>query len=225
MPTSSNFQKRAQSDVQASTMGSSATQSVGTRQQGFPARTGPSTVVGGDFTATAVVVRPLAATLYIGQTLQLSATATTADGSAVADAIDAWESSDTDVATVSETGLVTVVGAGTCDITPSAGEIDAAVPCAITIVAALGELILADETLTFADDSSDTTAVTAKDQFGDSMTLPSGVTVASSDEGVATVAILTGTITVTGVAAGETTVTASKGSITSNACVVTVTAS
>jgi len=190
---------------------------------GFAARTGPSTVVGGDFTATAIVLDKAAATLYIGQTLQLHATATTADGTADATPIDTWDSSDDAVATVSDSGLVTVVGAGTCDIVAqiTVGTIESD-PCAITIVAVLGELILADATLSFSHSTTGTTTVTAKDQFANSMTLPSGVTVASSNEAKATVGIVEGTITVTGVAAGSTNVTASKSGITSNICAVTL---
>ncbi len=222
MPSSSNFQKRVQSDVQTSTLASSGVASQGSRLYGFPARVDQSTVTGGDFTVTGVVVRPVSATLYLGQTLQLAATATTTNGEALADAVDAWDSSDDDVATVSDSGLVTVVGAGTCDITPSSGATDAAVPCAITIVAVVGELTIADATLSFSHSTTGTTTVTALDQFGDSMALPAGTTVASSDVTKATVAILTGTITVTGVAAGTTNVTASYQGVTSNVCAVTL---
>lgn len=223
MPSSSVFQARVQSDVAASTMLSSGTDSVGTRLQGFAARTGPSTVTGGDFTVTAIVIDRAAATLYSGQTLQLNATATVADGTADATPIDTWASDTTACATVSATGLVTVVGAGTTNITAAitAGSITSSA-CVITVVAVLGQLIIADSTLSFAHTTTGTTTVTAKDQFGASMALPSGVAVASSNEAKATVGISTGTITVTGVAAGTTNVTASKSGITSNTCVVTL---
>src|SRR6185436_14268849 len=113
-------------------------------------------------------------TLYLGQTLQLNATATTADGNADPTPIDTWDSSDDAVATVTDAGLVTVVGAGTCNIVAqiTSGSIESAVPCAITVVAAVGELIIADSTLSFAHTTTGTTTVTAKDQFTNSMALP-----------------------------------------------------
>ncbi len=225
MPASSVFQARLFSDNQTSTLGASGTQSIGTRNYGFASRTGPSTVTGGDFTATAIVLDRLTATLTLGQTLQLHASATTADGTKDETPIDTWDSSDDAVATVTDAGLVEVVGVGTCEIVAqiTAGTLESD-PCVITVVAFVGELTLADETLTFASNSSDTTTVTAKDQFGVSMALPAGTTCASSDVTKATVGIVAGTITVTGVAAGVTNVTASYAGVTSNTCVVTVTA-
>ncbi len=225
MPSSTVFQARAFSAVQQSTMGASATFGPGSRELGFPARTDASTVQDGDFTVTAIVLDRYTATLALGQTLQLNASATTTDGTKDETPIDTWDSSDDAVATVTDAGLVEVVGAGTCEIVAqiTAGTIESD-PCVITVVAFVGELTIADSTLSFAFNSSDTTTVTAKDQFGDSMDLPVGTTVASSDVAKATVAIVAGTITVTGVAAGVTNVTASYAGVTSNVCVVTVTA-
>ncbi len=220
MPASSLFQARAFSDVATSTLGASGVES-GTRQQGFPSRTGPSTVQGGNFTATATVLDRSAATLYQGQTLQLTAHATTADGTMTEDAIDSWASSDATVATVSATGLVTVVKAGTTDITATSGGNQSSA-CAITIVAVVTALILTPNTRSFAHTTTSTTTVTATDQFTNAVAVPASTTCASSDETKATVAIVTGTITITGVAAGTASVTASYGSVTSNACVCTL---
>ena len=70
--------------------------------------------------ATAISVSPASVSLTaLGATNQLSATLTPSDAQ---DAI-LWESSDTDVCTVSSSGLVTSVGVGTCTITATAGTV------------------------------------------------------------------------------------------------------
>jgi len=61
----------------------------------------------------------------IGSTQQLTAT-TTPPGGAVT-----WASSDTSIATVSNTGLVTSVGYGSCTITASSGSVSAS--CAVAV--------------------------------------------------------------------------------------------
>jgi len=70
---------------------------------------------------SAVVVAPAVDTLVVGDTLRLSAEATDANGHAVAGAEFVWASSDTLVATVEATGLVTGVAAGVTEITATAG--------------------------------------------------------------------------------------------------------
>lgn len=64
-----------------------------------------------------------AATMVVGETVQLSATGTYSDASKqkLSTSI-VWESSDLDVATVSETGLVTAVALGTAMVTVTAEE-------------------------------------------------------------------------------------------------------
>ena len=67
----------------------------------------------------------------IGSTLQLSYTVVPSDST---DAI-LWSSSDENVATVSNNGLVTVVGCGQCNITVQAGSVQSV--CAITVAVEL----------------------------------------------------------------------------------------
>jgi uncharacterized protein YjdB len=221
MPASSSFQVRAQSDVQTSTLLASATDSIGSRAQGFAARTGPSTVVGGDFTVDSIVLSPAALMLLKDQTSQLTAQALDAEGELLSDQPDTWASSDETVATVSASGLVTVVGAGSCTVTGAIGAVTSN-DCTITVTAIFSALTLTPDTLAFAHTTTGTTTLTAQDQFGVDMALPSGATPLSSDTNKATVGLVTDTITVTGVASGTANVTASKSGITSNACVVTL---
>ncbi len=67
-------------------------------------------------TVASVKVSPEAPSLQPGATVQLSATASDAAGKAVTGKSVAWSSSSTSVATVSATGLVTAVAAGTATI-------------------------------------------------------------------------------------------------------------
>lgn len=117
MPASTLFQLVTTSDVGQSTMGASATDGPGHRDYGFPARTGPSTVTGGDFTVASIAILPTTLAITAPATSQLTATVKTADGSVLADLPTSWNSSDTGKATVSATGLVTGVAAGTTNVT------------------------------------------------------------------------------------------------------------
>jgi uncharacterized protein YjdB len=215
------YQKRAQSDVQTSTLKKSGTASIGFRESGFPAavRGDPTTIAGGDLVVDTIVLTP--DTLEVtGATYQLAAVAFEDDGDSLPDQAFTWASDDETVATVDANGLLTVVAVGTCNITASIDEVDSNA-CAVTVDAVFTGLALADATLTFAHTTTGTTTITAQDQFGTDMALPDDIVVASSDEGVATVELVTDTITVTGVSAGTTDVTASLDGITSNTCAVT----
>jgi alpha-tubulin suppressor-like RCC1 family protein len=64
-----------------------------------------------------VVVAPPSASLAIGETLRLTATARTVSGSALSGKSTTWQSSGPGVASVDSDGLVSAVGAGTAQIT------------------------------------------------------------------------------------------------------------
>ena len=70
-----------------------------------------------DQAASRVTVSPGGDTLTAGDSVQLSAEATDANGNAVPDPIFAWSSSDTAVATVDSTGLVRAKTDGSVDVT------------------------------------------------------------------------------------------------------------
>jgi hypothetical protein len=69
-----------------------------------------------------VAVQPVTDTITVSGTTQLSATVKDINGSAVTSVAVAWSSSNASVATVSSTGLVKGVAAGTAQITAKAGE-------------------------------------------------------------------------------------------------------
>ena len=70
--------------------------------------------------ASTVAVSPAADTLFSGDTLRLTALASDANGHAIAGARFSWKSSDTAVAAVDASGLVTGVAEGTATITATA---------------------------------------------------------------------------------------------------------
>ena len=79
---------------------------------------------GGGLSATSVTVAPSSATLHAGDTLTLTATIKNSTGliSGVTGEHATWSSSDTTIAKVSATGLVTTLRAGIATITASAGS-------------------------------------------------------------------------------------------------------
>lgn len=74
------------------------------------------TVSGAPLVAS-VTVSPGSSFRGVGQTLQMSHTSKAASGNSIPGTTATWSSSNTDVATVDATGLVTIVGAGTANIT------------------------------------------------------------------------------------------------------------
>lgn len=94
--------------------------------------TGPVTV------ATVVVTAASATLTSLGATVQLQASAEDASGNTVSGESFTWASPDAQVATVSETGLVTAVANGTTTFTATTGEISgsATITVAVGTVAA-----------------------------------------------------------------------------------------
>ncbi len=79
------------------------------------------------YPATSITVAPTSASLYVGETQQLTATMTP---SYVTTEVE-WTADDPNVVLVSETGLVTAVGAGTTAVTATAGNYSAT--CTFTV--------------------------------------------------------------------------------------------
>ena len=72
-----------------------------------------------------VAVAPMSASILVGDTVRLRATATDSGGAAIATFQPAWSSSAAGTATVSSTGLVTGTGAGTAVITATSDGVGA----------------------------------------------------------------------------------------------------
>lgn len=150
-----------------------------------------------------VTVGPSTATLYPGQTIDLGATARDSAGNTLTGRAIAWSTSDADIATVSSTGVVTAVAAGTATVTATVegktgtAVITAAVVPVVSVTLSSGDATLY-QTATLDYDAS------AADSAGNSLT-GRAVAWTSSNTSVATVSA---SGLVTALAQGEATITA-----------------
>jgi len=164
-----------------------------------------------------VTVAPASATVNEGQTLQLTATPKDANGNPLSGRAVAWSSSNTSVATVNGSGLVTVVVAGSATITAtSEGQSGTA---AITVA----HVPVASVTVTPASASvsvGQTVQLTATPKDANGSPLTGRVMTWSSSN--TSVAGVNGSGLVSGVAAGSATITAtSEGQSGTSAITVT----
>ena len=91
---------------------------------------------------TSVTVTAPASTVEIGQTLQLTATAQDAGGTAVEGRTFEWATADAAVATVSPTGLVTGVGEGQVEISATTDGVTGSITIAVTAPPPVGPITL-----------------------------------------------------------------------------------
>lgn len=150
---------------------------------------------------TTVTISQTSASIIIGENLSLTATASD-------EAEITWSTSDEDVATVSRNGTVRGVGEGTATIT--AATEDASATCTVTVSAVT--VTISPETASVERGETVQLSATASDD--------GTITWSSSDTSIATVS---STGLVTGVAEGTATITARRGSAGSDTCTVTVT--
>jgi uncharacterized protein YjdB len=188
-----------------------------------------ATVEGVDATATVTVLRPVASvavtslqsSLFIGRTLQMSASARDVHGALLTGRTVTWSSSDPAIATISATGLVTALAVGTVTVTANIEGVEAnavltmvALPPALTAIRASVDTVvlfqgqLRGVTATVTQPAG---APTPTVTFGTAM--PSVATV--SNDGVIT-AVGPGTtkITATAAVAGNTSFAAATASTT-----------
>ncbi|MCM1055919.1 MAG: Ig-like domain-containing protein [Bacteroides sp.] len=160
---------------------------------------------------TGVTLNKTELALKKGETETLTATVAPTDAS---DKTLDWASSDSTVATVDSTGKVTAVASGTATITvkSNADETKKAT-CTVTVTNPATAIALSDMTVLVGEDKTIALALTPED--ADEPT----VVYTSSDPTIFTVA----NGKVTGVAAGEATLTATAGELTAS-CKVTVSA-
>ena len=148
--------------------------------------------------------------LQLGETLQLSVEALDENGQAVAGVEFSWESSNTSVATVDATGLVTAVAEGTATITASAGDVQATVE--ITVVSAMQPVVSVE-----VSPSAETIAIGTTRQLSAEAFDENGQAVAGAEfsweSNNTSVATVDASGLVTGVAEGTATITASAGSV------------
>ena len=164
---------------------------------------------------SAVAVSPAADTLVAGDTLRLAAEATDANGHPVAEAEFAWTSSDTRVAVVDATGLVTGAGAGEVEITATSSGVTGR--AALVVVAPTPTTVAVTPEVVALAALGDTVRLTAevRDQFGRVMV---GVAVSWSSSDTIVAAVDAAGL-VTAVGNGTASITATAGSASGTAAV------
>src|SRR5690348_3987878 len=183
---------------------------------------------GGVQTAASVSVSPSSATLAIGGTQQLTATARDADGAVLTGRTVSWSSSSPGVASVAA-GKVTALSGGSATITATVdGRSSSA---ALTVKAAVAKVTLPAAPATFLVNQGISFAAVVTDASGNVLTGRT-VTYTSSNTSVATVldgmvtAVAPGTATITATCEGVSgSVTVTITAATSTAPVATVTLS
>jgi uncharacterized protein YjdB len=181
-------------------------------------RTGSASVTVVRSTVASVTVAPATVSVGVGQTVQLSATAKDAGGNVVAGQVFAWSTSSSSRATVSSTGLVKGVSAGSVTIRATTSGVSGSSAVSVTSVP-VASVTVTPATATVAQFGTLQLTATLRDANGNVLT---GKTVswASSAAAVATVS---SSGRVTAVAAGAATISATSGGVTGSAS-VTVTA-
>jgi hypothetical protein len=175
-----------------------------------------------DATLTSITVAPNSATIAVGGTQQLTATGNFDDSSTqdMSNSVS-WSSSDSTIATVSTSGLVTGVKAGTATITATSGNFTSTSTITVTATA-LASIAISPTSATL--NSGGTQQFTATGTFADGSTsdLTSQVTWTSSNTAALTIST-SGLATAQTVTAAQTVnVTATSGSITSNTASVVI---
>ncbi|GHT51768.1 hypothetical protein AGMMS49982_10100 [Bacteroidia bacterium] len=163
---------------------------------------------------TDVTLNKATATLAIGGTEQLTATIAPTDAT---NRNVSWTSSDNDIATVDDAGLVTAVAAGTADITVTTEDGGKTATCVVTVIVPVTNVSLNNTTASLSVGQTKQLTET----IAPTNATNQQVAWASSDETVATVSN-SGLVTAIKAGTATITVTTEDGSKTAT-CVVTVT--
>jgi uncharacterized protein YjdB len=176
-----------------------------------------ATVSVGSVAVASVSVSPTSANLTVGGTASFTATLRDAAGNVLSGRVVGWSSSDQAVATVSQSGQMTAVGAGSATITATAeGQTGTA-----TVTVAPGgpgpivSITLSPSTLTLAVGGTQALTATALDAQGNVVS-GAAITWSSGNNAVATVSQ---SGVVTAVAPGTVVITAASGTVTGSATV------
>lgn len=106
--------------------------------------------VGSSDTVASVDVSPNGVTIDVGGTVDLTATPRNSSGAPLSDPVT-WASSNAAVATVDSNGLVTGVGAGTCNITATDGAVVGTAAITVQVATLTRQLWWAADTLALTD--------------------------------------------------------------------------
>ncbi|HMC67920.1 MAG TPA: Ig-like domain-containing protein, partial [Mycobacteriales bacterium] len=165
-----------------------------------------------------VTVTPASGSLYVGQTVQLTATPKDSAGNPLTGRVIAWSSDNTTVATVSTSGLVTGKGAGSATITAATGGKSGTSTITAAIVP-VASVVVSPASASVATGNTVQLTATPKDSVGNTLT---GRTITWSSSATS-VASVSSSGLVTGVTIGSATITAATGG-KSGSSAITVTA-
>ena len=116
-----------------------------------------------------VEIDPPGAGLRVGNTLQFSATPKTSSGIPIPNRTVVWHSSDPEVATISERGMVTAVSLGDAEITATVDDASGSVTVTVTRVP-VAEVVVAPASATLLVGQSRQLTVTLRDEDGETLT-------------------------------------------------------
>jgi uncharacterized protein YjdB len=170
-----------------------------------------------------VFVSPSSLALSAGQTAQLVATTYDVNGGAIEDRNISWSSSNSEVAAVSGSGLVTTIAPGTAEIMANAEGRKATVPVSVSASSNAGATPVASVAVSLNASSlavGQTTQANATLRDANDNVLTGRSIVWTSSE--VTVASVNATGLVTALKAGETTITATSGGRSGSASLNTV---
>lgn len=162
-----------------------------------------------------ISVSPTTTSLIKGRTQQLAATVSPADAT---NKNYTWSSTNTAVASVSATGLVTAVGGGSATISATTADGSYSAGCIVTVTVPVTGINIADVSTSVNTGSTAQLAYTIIPSDASNKT----VTWSSSNPGVATINASTGVITPVATGGTEITATTDDGTFTDN-CFVMVT--
>ncbi len=177
-------------------------------------KSGTATVVGAAVPVATVAVTPASTSITPGQSAPLAAVVKDANGALLTDRAVAWTSSNTAVATVSGTGVVTGAAPGTATITATSEGKSGTASVTVALVP-VATVTVSPASVSLNPGQSTTLAAQLKDAGG---TVLTGRTVTWSSSSTAT-ATVTQSGVVTAVAVGTTTITASSEGKTGTATV------
>ena len=171
-----------------------------------------------------LIVTPFEVTMKIDSSFQLEAEALDVDSEPIADVELAWTTSDSLVALVSQTGLVTGVGMGQTEIRAEADKVESNI-CDITVVGAPETVQIVEPAQAVSVDGTQPLNARVLDGLGQTVPVE-GLTWAAADETIISLSPVAGdsvaseqgtwTANVTGQAQGVTSVTAAYGMLVSD---------
>ena len=162
-----------------------------------------------------VTVTPTVVTTFVGQTVALTATTRDASNNVLTGRVVTWTTSAAGTASVSSSGSVTGVAAGTATVSATSEGQTGAATITVNAAPVVSTITITPSSANVIVGATTTLNAVAIDQYGNPMP---GAPIAwsSSDTGTATVSA---TGVVTGVAVGSATITATSGAVSRNASV------